>query len=81
MMKTMMADPEIAAMMNAYAEGINTYIQSLKPGDYPIEFKILDYEPENWTPLNSALLLKMMSATLASGSDEFYMSNILKKYL
>jgi len=80
MMKTMMADPEIAAMMNAYAEGINAYIQSLKPGDYPIEFKILDYEPENWTPLNSALLLKMMSATLASGSDEFYMSNILKKY-
>ncbi len=80
MMKTMMADPEIAAMMNAYAEGINAYIQTLKPGDYPIEFKILDYEPENWTPLNSALLLKMMSATLASGSDEFYMSNILKKY-
>ncbi len=80
MVKTMMADPEIAGIMNAYAEGVNAYIKSLKPGDYPIEFKILDYKPENWTPLNSALLLKLMSATLASGSNEFYMSNILKKY-
>ncbi|MEY3679015.1 MAG: hypothetical protein RI924_1156 [Bacteroidota bacterium] len=80
MVETMMADPEVAEMMKAYAAGINAYIKSLKPGDYPIEFKILDYEPENWSPLNSALLLKMMSATLAGGSDEFYMSNMLKKF-
>ncbi|MFM6975621.1 MAG: penicillin acylase family protein [Sphingobacteriaceae bacterium] len=80
MTKTMMSDPEIANMMNAYAAGVNAYIKTLKPGDYPIEFKILDYQPEEWTPLNSALLLKLMSATLAGGSNEFYMSNILKKY-
>src|SRR5690606_39030239 len=48
--------------------------------DYPIEFKILNYKPEKWLPLNSGLLLKLMSATLAGGSNEFYMSNILQKY-
>lgn len=73
-------DPEISAVMAAYTAGINAYIHSLKPKDYPIEFKILDYKPEDWKPLNSALLLKLMSATLTAGSDEFYMSNILAKY-
>jgi penicillin amidase len=80
MVKTMMQDPEVAELMNAYAEGVNAYIHSLKPGDYPIEFKLLDYAPEEWTPINSAYLLKLMSATLASSSNEFYMTNILKKY-
>lgn len=80
MTREMMKDPVVAEMMNAYAAGVNAYIHSLKPGDYPIEFKILDYAPEDWKPLNSALLLKLMSATLASGSNEFYMSNILNKF-
>lgn len=80
MVKEMRNDPQIQETMQAYANGINAYIRSLKPKDYPIEFKILDYKPEDWKPLNSALLLKLMSATLASGSNEFYMNNTLSKY-
>ncbi len=80
MVKVMMKDPEIKAGMEAYAAGVNAYIHSLNPGDYPIEFKLLNYVPEDWKPVNSALLLKLMSATLAGGSNEFYMSNILNKY-
>ncbi|WP_411275137.1 penicillin acylase family protein [Daejeonella sp.] len=80
MVKVMMQDPEIKETMEAYTEGVNAYIHSLKPGDYPVEFKLLNYVPEDWKPLNSALLLKLMSATLAGGSNEFYMSNILNKY-
>lgn len=80
MLRVMMKDPEIKEVMEAYAAGINAYIHSLKPGDYPIEFKLLNYVPEEWIPLNSALLLKLMSATLAGGSNEFYMTNILNKY-
>ena len=79
-LQQMEKDPQIKEMMYAYTAGINAYIHSLKPKDYPIEFKILDYKPEDWKPLNSALLLKLMSATLTAGSDEFYMSNILTKY-
>ncbi len=73
-------DPEIKEIMHAYTAGINAYIHSLKPEDYPIEFKILDYQPEDWKPINSALLLKLMSATLTADSDQFYMSNALSKY-
>ena len=80
MVKAMQKDPEMLAIMNAYAEGINAYIASLKPGDYPIEFKILNYKPEEWKIINSALLLKLMSATLSGGSNEFYMNNILNEY-
>jgi penicillin amidase len=80
MTKAMTNDPVSEATILAYAAGVNAYIKSLKPGDYPIEFKILDYQPEEWKPVNTALLLKLMSATLAGGSNEFYMSNILNKY-
>ena len=80
MTKAMKNDPVSEGTILAYAAGVNAYIKSLKPGDYPIEFKILDYQPEEWKPVNTALLLKLMSATLAGGSNEFYMSNILNKY-
>jgi penicillin amidase len=80
MIEIAMKDPETNVIMNAYAAGVNAYIHSLKPSQYPIEFKLLNYEPEDWKPINSALLLKLMSATLAGGSNEFYMNNILQKY-
>src|SRR5690606_20660030 len=73
-------DTQSKAILEAYAAGINAYINQLEPADYPIEFKILDYEPELWNPLNSALLLKLMSATLARGTNELALSNILDQY-
>ena len=76
----MMQDPKSKEMILAYTDGINAYIHSLSKAKFPIEYKILDFVPEDWTPLKCALLLKQMSAVLAMGSDEFYMSNILKKY-
>lgn len=79
-LKGMMADPKSKEMILAYTAGINAYIHSLSRGDLPLEYKILDFKPEDWTPLKCALLLKQMSAVLAMGSDEFYMTNILKKY-
>ena len=79
-LKGMMADPKSKEMLLAYTEGINAYIKTLSKAKYPIEYKILDFKPEAWTPLKCALLLKQMSAILAMGSDEFYMTNILKKF-
>ena len=73
-------DPKMKMVLDAYTKGINAYIGTLKPKDYPIEFKLLDYEPENWKPINSAYLLKLMSATLAAASNDFYMSNALSKF-
>ncbi len=80
MIKGLKKDARMMEIMNAYAAGINAYINSLNPKDYPIEFKILNYEPEEWKVINSAFLLKLMSATLAGGSNEFYMNNILNEF-
>jgi penicillin amidase len=79
-LKGMMEDPKSREMILAYTAGINDYIHSLKRADLPLEYKILDFKPEDWTPIKCALLLKQMSAVLAMGSDEFYMTNILKKF-
>jgi penicillin amidase len=76
----MMENPTSRNMIMAYTEGINAYIHSLNRGSMPLEYKLLDFSPEDWTPIKCALLLKQMSAVLAMGSDEFYMSNILKKF-
>ncbi|WP_343531762.1 penicillin acylase family protein [Pedobacter sp.] len=76
----MMADPHAKEMLLAYTQGINDYIKSLNRSNLPVEYKLLDFKPEQWTPIKCALLLKQMSAVLAMGSDEFYMTNILKKY-
>ncbi|WP_028297367.1 penicillin acylase family protein [Olivibacter sitiensis] len=80
MVEEVKKDTEMTTVMQAYADGVNAYIQSLKPKDYPLEFKLLNYKPEKWEMINSALLLKMMSATLASSSDELYLENIRAQY-
>jgi penicillin amidase len=79
-LRGMMEDPKAKEMILAYTQGINDYIHSLSNANLPLEYKLLDFKPEDWTPIKCALLLKQMSAVLAMGSDEFYMTNILKKF-
>ncbi|WP_026463325.1 penicillin acylase family protein [Adhaeribacter aquaticus] len=74
------ADPETKESVEAFTAGVNAYIKKLTPADYPIEYKLLDYEPESWTPLKCALLLKLMAYDLAGQGDDLYMTNILNKY-
>jgi penicillin amidase len=34
----------------AYAEGVNSYVNQLDAKDLPVEYKLLDYKPEAWSP-------------------------------
>ncbi|MBX2894307.1 MAG: penicillin acylase family protein [Cyclobacteriaceae bacterium] len=79
-LQTMLADPVAAAMVNSYTQGINQYIQSLAYKDLPLEYKLLGYEPENWSPLKCGLLLKNMALTLNSGDKDLEMTNALKLF-
>jgi penicillin amidase len=76
----MMKNPVMKMVIEAYTDGVNNYIHHLKKSNYPIEFKLLDYAPEEWKPINCAYLLKLMSETLAGGSDQFAMTNNLKRF-
>ncbi|GAB5410768.1 MAG: penicillin acylase family protein [Balneolaceae bacterium] len=68
-------DPEIHNSLKAYADGVNKYISSIKPKDYPIEYKILDFAPEVWSPSKTSLMLKNMTRILAGGSNDTRTSN------
>jgi penicillin amidase len=79
-LRGLMKNPVSKMIVLAYTQGVNAYIHSLSPKDYPLEFKLLDYEPEEWKPINCVFLLKLMSETLAGGSDQFAMTNNLNKF-
>jgi penicillin G amidase len=65
-------DPETLEYLKSYAAGVNQYISQLSPGKTPVEYKILNYRPEEWTPYKSLLLLKYMSDMLVGDRDLEY---------
>lgn len=79
-LRAMMANPTSKMMVEKYTEGINQYIKSLKYKNLPFEYKLLDYEPEPWTPIKCALLLKNMAQSLNMSDKDMEMSNALKLF-
>lgn len=73
-------DKKISAVMDAYTNGINAYIATLADADLPIEYKLLNYKPEKWETLKTALLLKYMANTLTSRSEDIENTNALKTF-
>ena len=73
-------DPESKKLIDAYCKGVNAYIKTLKPKDYPVEYKLLDYAPEAWTPLKVALLLKNMANMLSVFEYDIENTNFVAKY-
>lgn len=69
-------NPEEFAMLKAYAKGVNAYLATLAPAEYPVEYKLLDYAPEPWTPLHSALFFKNMAYTLCFRHDDLGAGNM-----
>ncbi len=65
-LSAMVEDDSVRQILTAYAQGVNALISSLTFKDFPIEYKILGYAPEPWTPLKTALLLKYMGQDLSS---------------
>ena len=74
------ADPLQYSLLQAYAEGVNSYVNSLNRATLPLEYKIMGYTPEQWTPVKSILLQKQMAWDLSGGSDDLRMSNNLQKF-
>lgn len=69
------ANPETKAYADAYTEGVNQYISTLKDKDIPFEYKLLNYKPEKWTNLKSVLFMKYMAFDLAGFEQDFEMTN------
>ena len=70
--------PEDLQLMEAYTAGVNAWISQLKPADYPIEFKLLGYQPEPWTLLNCAMVVEGMADMLANYDNDMEATNALQ---
>jgi penicillin G amidase len=74
-LKEMEKDADTKLALENYANGVNAYINSLSESQLPIEYKLLDYKPEQWSTLKTALLLKYMSFDLAGYEEDFEKEN------
>ncbi len=70
LVREMEADPNTAAVANAFAAGINAWIAQLTPASYPFEYKLLGYSPEPWTNLHTALMFMNIRKDLSGSSSE-----------
>ena len=75
--ENMMANDQSRAIVEAYTDGVNQYIDQLESHDLPVEFRLLGHEPEEWTPKKTALVLMNVSETLTANSDAHQMTNTL----
>jgi penicillin amidase len=75
MLREAEANPFTKAAVDNYTAGVNTYISSLKESQLPVEYKLLDYKPEKWTNLKTALFIKQMTETLAGFVDDLPMTH------
>ncbi len=79
-MQEITVDTRTQMVIQAYADGVNAWIDQLRPAKYPIEYKLLDYAPEPWSTLKTALLLKYMAWDLTGRNDEQDLTWILKEH-
>ena len=74
-MKATESDPATKEACDAYTAGVNAYITALQPENLPFEYKLLNYKPEPWTNLKTALFLKFMSWDLSGQGDDLTYTN------
>jgi penicillin amidase len=79
-LKAISAEPRTKAMLDAYAAGVNLYISQLSYRDLPIEYKLINFTPEKWTNIKTALLLKYMADDLTGKVDDIPLT-VLRKEL
>ncbi|MDX1408571.1 MAG: penicillin acylase family protein, partial [Saprospiraceae bacterium] len=70
--------PDAFALLEAYTAGVNAYIDQLTPRDYPLEYKLMRFRPEAWSPFKSALFTKSMAARLCLAEWDLEYSTLIK---
>ena len=61
------AETRAGPLVEAFADGVNAAMASLP---LPLEFELIGYEPEPWTPVDSMLMEKQISWTLTGSFAE-----------
>lgn len=78
MCAAIMEDSTTRFILEAYTKGVNAYINSIAYDKVPVEYKLLDYLPEQWSPYKSCLVRKEMSSTLSLKETDMENSNMVR---
>lgn len=67
--------PDTRVALQAYAEGVNAYLDEHSPSDIAVEYAVLNlgglgYTPEDWTPVDSLAWLKAMAWDLRGNMQD-----------
>ncbi|MGI9174410.1 MAG: penicillin acylase family protein [Rhodothermales bacterium] len=57
-------------LLEAFASGVNAYVDGLAARDLPFEFRLLGYRPDRYAPIQTMRLLQYMAYDLSYGSDD-----------
>ncbi|MDD8018072.1 MAG: penicillin acylase family protein [Bacteroidota bacterium] len=52
--------PKSKEILQAYADGVNEFIRTHR-GKLPVEFDMLNYTPEEWKPIHSIMITRLMA--------------------
>src|SRR6185503_5963785 len=58
------------AVIDAYADGVNAWIDGMRPADWPLEYRLLGVRPSRWSSINTLYLFARMGWTLAFNAAE-----------
>src|SRR5687767_3020489 len=56
-------------ILDAYADGVNAWIDRMRPSEWPLEYRLLGVRPARWSAINTMHLFARMGWTLAFGSS------------
>ncbi len=73
-------NPVSKMIVESFTAGVNAYIDQLSPSELPIEYKLIGYKPEPWTPLKCALLMKYMAKDLTYYDSDVENTNALRVF-
>ncbi|TEU03831.1 MAG: penicillin acylase family protein [Candidatus Aminicenantes bacterium] len=71
--------PKMKELIVSYSEGINSWMDTRKM-NWPLEFLILRYRPQPWTPLDSLVVKEIMALMLCTDyRSEVVRGNLVKR--
>lgn len=67
--------PDSYRLIQSYSNGFNAYLNSLPDARLPVEFKLMNYKPEPWSPYRSSLFHKSMAEILCGRESDVELTN------
>ena len=71
--------PEFHAEIEAYTVGVNARLAELDEDNLPLYFKVLDYQPQPWEPVDCLVMLKYMGWDQSGTSDDLWFGRMVEK--